>query len=650
MYSLIKSRVVTIGISVLSTMVLLMNSEAYARAGEFFSSGTAFAITKNGYLATNFHVIDGLDEIKAFDQNKKGYTAEVVAVDPSNDLAILSINHSTTPLFLENAARIRKGSEVSTLGFPNIDFQGYESKFTNGSITSESGLGGDVRFFQISTPIQPGNSGGPLLDSRGSVIGIVSAKLNDKITLIKGEVAQNVNYAVKVQYLLAMIASTRAVRDQLLQSASKTVKSREDVAELADSAVYLIYGKGKEAVKPAKTPAAAPAAPTAPPPVLNTPENARAGTVPAITLVNPQEVAKPGINMVRIGHVGPLTGPTGHLGRDDVNGARMAIQDLNALNLVIGGQLTKFELITEDDGGDPRQAVNAAQRLVDMGVKGVVGHMNSGPTISASKIYFEAGIPQISPAATSSSYTSQGYNTTFRVVANDAIMASRMAKVATKNLAAKRIAMIDDGSVYSTSMKYLFQHEAEQLGISIVSTLSVGSAARSFNAEIIAIKNSNPDTIFFSGMDSQAIPFIQQLYAQGVYAKIIGTFGMCTYEFARQTKGVIQDSQVFCALTGGFENNRAARLDAFKRRYKDRFGLDLQAYAPYAYDAVYTLSLAMKHADSVEPQRYLRFMKSIKANGVTGVISFDENGDVLQPAITFYTFKNGQRVLYGVSR
>ncbi|MFZ6720964.1 ABC transporter substrate-binding protein [Undibacterium sp. Ji49W] len=635
---------------VLSAMVLFTSSDVCARAGEFTTSGTAFAITKNGYLATNFHVIDGLDEIKAFDQNKKGYTAEVIAVDPSNDLAILSINHPTTPLFLENNARVRKGSEVSTLGFPNIDFQGYESKFTNGSITAESGLGGDVRFFQISTPIQPGNSGGPLLDSRGSVIGIVSAKLNDKITLVKGEVAQNVNYAVKVQYLLAMIASTRAVRDQLLQSASKTVKSREDVAELADGAVYLIYGKGKEAVRPAKTPAAAPAPSSVAPPVLNTPENARAGTVPAITLVNPQVVTKPGINLVRIGHVGPLTGPIAHLGRDNENGARLAIQDLNELNLVIGGQLTKFELIAEDDGADPRQAISAAQRLVNSGVKGVVGHLNSGTTIPASKIYFQAGIPQISPSATNPRYTSQGYGTTYRMVANDEVTAGLMAKILTKHLAAKRIAIIDDGTVFGTGVAYAFKRKAEQLGIAIVNTQSIGSGIRSFNAEIMAIKNSTPDMIFFGGMDNQAIALIQQLSVQGVNARFVGSDGICTAELAQQTKGVIQDNQVFCAVSGGVETNRVARLDSFKRRYKDRFGLDLQIYAPYAYDAVYTLSMAMKHADSVEPQHYQRYMKSIKVNGVTGVISFDVNGDVQQPAITFYTFKNGQRVSYGVSR
>ena len=104
--------------------------------------------------------------------------------------------------------------------------------------------------------------------------------------------------------------------------------------------------------------------------------------------------------IVRIGHAGPTSGPIAHLGKDNELGARMAIEDLNAKRLKIGNRTAKFELVPEDDAGDPKQGTAVAQKLIDENVKGVVGHMNSGTTIPASRLYSDAGIPQISPSAT----------------------------------------------------------------------------------------------------------------------------------------------------------------------------------------------------------------------------------------------------------
>src|SRR5436190_4540901 len=123
--------------------------------------------------------------------------------------------------------------------------------------------------------------------------------------------------------------------------------------------------------------------------------------------------------VVKIGHVGPTSGAIAHLGKDNENGARMAIDELNAQGVVIGGRKARFELLAEDDAGDPKQGTAAAQKLVDSRVNGVIGHLNSGTTIPASKIYSDAGIPQISPSATNVKYTRQGYKTAFRVVADD---------------------------------------------------------------------------------------------------------------------------------------------------------------------------------------------------------------------------------------
>ena len=138
--------------------------------------------------------------------------------------------------------------------------------------------------------------------------------------------------------------------------------------------------------------------------------------------------------VIKIGHVAPLTGPNAHIGKDNENGARMAVDELNAKGFEIGGKKVTFQLVPQDDASDPKQATTVAQALVDAKVKGVVGHMNSGTTIPASKIYFDAGIPQISPSATNPKYTQQGFNTAFRVVANDGQLGGVLGRYAVNEL------------------------------------------------------------------------------------------------------------------------------------------------------------------------------------------------------------------------
>lgn len=218
----------------------------FAQESARMTSGTAFAITKNGYLATNAHVVQGATKILIASANGMKADAQIVALDPANDLAVIKADVHTTPLFLDGAYQVRKGSEVSTLGFPNPQVQGRESKFTTGVINAETGMQNDVRFFQISAPVQPGNSGGALLDSKGSVVGIVSAKLNAAKTMAQtGDIPQNVNYAVKIKYLLAMIDSIPNVRDELITTHPKSIKTSEDVARLADSATFIVLASSR---------------------------------------------------------------------------------------------------------------------------------------------------------------------------------------------------------------------------------------------------------------------------------------------------------------------------------------------------------------------------------------------------------------------
>jgi branched-chain amino acid transport system substrate-binding protein len=156
--------------------------------------------------------------------------------------------------------------------------------------------------------------------------------------------------------------------------------------------------------------------------------------------------------VVKIGHVAAVTGPVAYFGKDTENGARLAIDALNARAVVIAGKKVRFELVAEDDAGEPRQATTVAQKLVDARVNGVVGHQTSGTTIPASNIYFTAGIPQISHSSTSPKYTRQGFNTTFRVVANDTQLGRALARYAVKAMAARRVAVIDDRTAYGQGL------------------------------------------------------------------------------------------------------------------------------------------------------------------------------------------------------
>lgn len=170
------------------------------------ASGTGFFVSRDGYLLTNHHVIDKAKKIEVTTSDKQKHPATVISSDASNDVALLKIDAITNPLPVIAAADIKRGTEVFTLGYPIPFLQGQELKATYGRVNALSGIHGDIRYFQIDVPIQPGNSGGPLITDQGQVIGIVSASLNGISTLITtGAMPQNVNYAVKSEYIQPLL-------------------------------------------------------------------------------------------------------------------------------------------------------------------------------------------------------------------------------------------------------------------------------------------------------------------------------------------------------------------------------------------------------------------------------------------------------------
>jgi len=164
--------------------------------------------------------------------------------------------------------------------------------------------------------------------------------------------------------------------------------------------------------------------------------------VAAIAAVSTMAAAQD--QVVKLGHVAPMSGAQASYGKDNENGARMAIEDLNAQGVTIGGKKVKFELMAEDDAADPKQGTAAAQKLCDSKVAGVIGHLNSGTTIPASKVYNDCGIPMVTGAATNPNLTKPGYKTTFRIIANDNALGAGLAAYAAETLKLKSVAIVDD--------------------------------------------------------------------------------------------------------------------------------------------------------------------------------------------------------------
>ena len=355
--------------------------------------------------------------------------------------------------------------------------------------------------------------------------------------------------------------------------------------------------------------------------------------------------------VVKIGHVGPISGSIAHLGKDNENAAKMAVEELNAKGVVIGGKKVKLELMLEDDAGDPKQGTAVAQKLADMKVSGVIGHLNSGTSIPASKIYSAAGIPQISPSATNPAFTRSGYKTTFRVVADDVHLGGTLGRYAVSTLKGKSIAVIDDRTAYGQGVAEEFIKAVKKAGGNVVGQEFTTDKATDFMPILTTLKGKNPDVIFFGGMDAVAGPMMRQMKNLGIKAKFMGGDGICSSELAKLAGDGMADGQVVCAEAGGVEGAQKAGLDKFNADYKKKFNIDVQVFAPYVYDALNVMVAAMVKAGSSEPAKYLPVLAKTEGyKGVTGTISFDEKGDVKNGALTLYTYKGGKRDAIAVVR
>ncbi len=347
---------------------------------------------------------------------------------------------------------------------------------------------------------------------------------------------------------------------------------------------------------------------------------------------------------VKIGSGAPKTGGIAHLGKDNENGVALAIQEINAKgDLLIGGKKVKLALVGEDDAGDPKQGPIVAQKLVDAGVVGVVGHLNSGVSIPASTVYANNGLVQVSPSSTNPDYTLKSSKTpkgaisAYRVVATDAQQGPALAKYMLAH-GGKNVAVLDDATQYGKGLADQVASSITAGGAAVVSREAATDKTTDFKAVLTEIKAKNPDYVFWGGMDDTAATLVKQMRELGMTAKLVGADGACTDKFIELSgeagKGVI------CSQAG-MPLSQMAKGAQFNTDYEKAFpGQKVQIYSPFSYDATFAIVAAMKLANSTDPEAIAAAMPKVSFDGLIGNIAFDDKGDIKGGAISIFEVKD----------
>jgi branched-chain amino acid transport system substrate-binding protein len=353
--------------------------------------------------------------------------------------------------------------------------------------------------------------------------------------------------------------------------------------------------------------------------------------------------AAPQKGQIKIGHVAPLTGGIAHLGKDNELGAQLAAKEINAAGgIKLGDMVYEIVIVGEDDKADPKEGTLAAQKIVDSGAVAVVGHLNSGTSIPASKIYSDANMTQISPSATNPKLTQQGFKTTFRVVANDNQQGGVLANYAADGLKAKTMAIIDDRTAYGQGLADVVEKVAKEKGIKVVAREFATDKTTDFNAILTKIRATKPDVIMYGGMDATAGPLAKQMKQLGIKSVLLAGDGVCSPEFIKLAGDAAP--VLHCSMAGEAVE-KLAKGEEFKAKFKSTWNQDVQVYSPYSYDAVYVIADAIKRAGKADRAAITGAMPATNYPGLTGTIAFDEKGDIKNGAISMFKVE-GDKLSY----
>jgi branched-chain amino acid transport system substrate-binding protein len=357
----------------------------------------------------------------------------------------------------------------------------------------------------------------------------------------------------------------------------------------------------------------------------------KATLIPLLALLAPAALraADPPL---RIGVCGPMTGDQGKMGEDILHGAELAVAEWNARGGVLG---RKIEIVAGDDQHDPKQARAVAQRMKNERVAGVVGHFNTGCTVPASDVYYEAGIPMITPSATNPQVTERGYENVFRVCGRDDQQAPAAARYTVETAKARRVAILHDNSAYGKGLADLYK--ADLAGkAEVVYYGGIVQGDMDYKAVLANVKDKAPDLWFFGGMYPEAAKLVKQGRELGLTATFVSGDGTYDPQFLK-VAGPAAEGAV---LTFGPDFSKLPSAQPFLEGYKKKFG-DPGPYSIYSYDAAHILLHAIAQAKCVDGAKVAEAIRSREHDGAFGKIAFDAKGDMKQAPYICWRVEKG---------
>jgi len=343
---------------------------------------------------------------------------------------------------------------------------------------------------------------------------------------------------------------------------------------------------------------------------------------------------------IKIGVAVPLTGALSQMAKDCVNGAQIAVDELNEDHVTVNGRRAHFELIVEDDKGLPEGGRLAAQRLIDEKVNAVFGDLNSGVTIPASVVYAKAGIPQIS-VSTNPKYTRQGLKTAFRITADDVMQGAEIGILVSEKLHAKSIYMIDDQTAFGVGLAEEVSKVIKEKNIKAQHE-SIDGKNADLQVLVQRIIDNKVDVVFFGGDATLGLPLLKELRKSRNAIKFVTADTLCDESSIQSAQGAA-DGNFYCTvatipsswLSGGIH---------FFNLYKEKYG-NPGNYSTLAYDSVHILSQAMQAANSSDPEVYLPVLAKGSFDGkVQGAVEFDEKGDIKDGTVVVYQSISGKLI------
>ncbi|MBF0507289.1 MAG: branched-chain amino acid ABC transporter substrate-binding protein [Nitrospirae bacterium] len=339
-------------------------------------------------------------------------------------------------------------------------------------------------------------------------------------------------------------------------------------------------------------------------------------------------------NTIKLAIVAQMTGAQAKIGSDFKNGGGIAAEEWNAKGGVLG---KKVEIILGDDQADPKQAVEVANKLVNEGVAGIVGHYNSSCSIPASDVYNRANITMITPASTNPLVTERGYRNVLRICGRDDQQGKVAADFASKRLAIKRVAIIHDKTTYGQGLADEFRKNLGR-GIEVVYAGGITIGDKDFKPVLTSIKDKKPDLIYFGGIYPETGLLVKQAREVELMAPFMSGDGSIDPKFV-EIAGSKSAEGTYLTFSPDPKNIPAAR--GFMEKYAAKYG-EMGPYSIYAYEAANILLTAIQAAGTTDGRAVMEKIHSMEFNGSLGKIKFTEKGDVAQSPYVVWITKNGK--------